>query len=306
MRILASDGMEKNAVAALQAQGHEVVEQFYEPAELAEQVKNFDVLVVRSATKVREPIIDAALETGKLKLIIRGGVGIDNIDHKYAEEKGIAVRNTPRASSDAVAELALAHMLSCARFVSHAGHSMREGKWEKKAYAKGIEVGGKTLGVIGYGRIGQSLGRMAQALGMKVLAFDIYHVEGIENENMKYVEMDELFAKSDFISIHTPAIDGKPLINADTIAKMKDGVNIINTSRGANIDEAALLEALNSGKVRSAGLDVWAEEPSKNDALYNHPMVSCTPHIGASTVEAQKRIGAEIVDIIGKFFAYLI
>ncbi|MBQ4428395.1 MAG: D-2-hydroxyacid dehydrogenase [Clostridia bacterium] len=303
MRILASDGMEKNAVAALQAQGHEVVEQFYEPAELAEQVKNFDVLVVRSATKVREPIIDAALETGKLKLIIRGGVGIDNIDHKYAEEKGIAVRNTPRASSDAVAELALAHMLSCARFVSHAGHSMREGKWEKKAYAKGIEVGGKTLGVIGYGRIGQSLGRMAQALGMKVLAFDIYHVEGIENENMKYVEMDELFAKSDFISIHTPAIDGKPLINAETIAKMKDGVNIINTSRGANIDEAALLEALNSGKVRSAGLDVWAEEPSKNDALYNHPMVSCTPHIGASTVEAQKRIGAEIVDIIGKFFA---
>lgn len=303
MRILASDGMEKNAVSALQAQGHEVVEQFYEPAELAEQVKNFDVLVVRSATKVREPIIDAALETGKLKLIIRGGVGIDNIDHKYAEEKGIAVRNTPRASSDAVAELALAHMLSCARFVSHAGHSMREGKWEKKAYAKGIEVGGKTLGVIGYGRIGQSLGRMAQALGMKVLAFDIYHVEGIENENMKYVEMDELFAKSDFISIHTPAIDGKPLINAETIAKMKDGVNIINTSRGANIDEAALLEALNSGKVRSAGLDVWAEEPSKNDALYNHPMVSCTPHIGASTVEAQKRIGAEIVDIIGKFFA---
>ena len=303
MRILASDGMEKNAVAALQAQGHEVVEQFYEPAELAEQVKNFDVLVVRSATKVREPIIDAALETGKLRLIIRGGVGIDNIDHKCAEEKGIAVRNTPRASSDAVAELALAHMLSCARFVSHAGHSMREGKWEKKAYAKGIEVGGKTLGVIGYGRIGQSLGRMAQALGMKVLAFDIYHVEGIENENMKYVEMDELFAKSDFISIHTPAIDGKPLINAETIAKMKDGVNIINTSRGANIDEAALLEALNSGKVRSAGLDVWAEEPSKNDALYNHPMVSCTPHIGASTVEAQKRIGAEIVDIIGKFFA---
>jgi len=303
MRILASDGMEKNAVAALQAQGHEVVEQFYEPAELAEQVKNYDVLVVRSATKVREPIIDAALETGKLKLIIRGGVGIDNIDHKYAEEKGIAVRNTPRASSDAVAELALAHMLSCARFVSHAGHSMREGKWEKKAYAKGIEVGGKTLGVIGYGRIGQSLGRMAQALGMKVLAFDIYHVDGLENENMKYVEMDELFAKSDFISIHTPAIDGKPLINAETIAKMKDGVNLINTSRGANIDEAALLEALNSGKVRSAGLDVWAEEPSKNDALYNHPMVSCTPHIGASTVEAQKRIGAEIVDIIGKFFA---
>ena len=262
MRILASDGMEKNAVAALRAQGHEVVEQFYEPAELAEQVKNFDVLVVRSATKVRVPIIDAACETGKLKLIIRGGVGIDNIDHKYAEEKGIKVMNTPRASSDAVAELAMAHMLSCARFVSIAGHTMREGKWEKKIY-NGIE----------------------------------------EQTGINYVEMDELLAKSDFISVHAPAVDGGAIINAANIAKMKDGVVIINTSRGTNVDEAALLDALNSGKVYAAGLDVWAEEPSKNEALYSHPHVSCTPHIGASTTEAQKRIGAEIVDIIGKFFA---
>ncbi len=305
MRILASDGMEKSAIAKLREQGNEVVvpETTPTPDELCQLVKEFDVLVVRSATKVRVPAIDSAAEAGRLKLIIRGGVGIDNIDHEYAKTKGIEVRNTPRASSDAVAELALAHMLSCARFVSAAGHSMRENKWEKKAYAKGIELGGKTLGVIGYGRIGQSLGRMARALGMKVLAYDIFHVEGIENENMKYVEMDELLANSDFISLHTPSLDGKPLINADTIAKMKDGVNIINTSRGANIDENALLDALNSGKVRSAGLDVWAEEPSKNEALYSHPMVSCTPHIGASTVEAQKRIGAEIVDIIGKFFA---
>ncbi|MCH5278753.1 MAG: D-2-hydroxyacid dehydrogenase [Christensenellaceae bacterium] len=302
MRILASDGMEKNAVAALKAQGHEVVEQFYEPAELAEQVKDFDVLVVRSATKVRTPIIDAALETGKLKLIIRGGVGIDNIDHKYAEEKGIKVMNTPRASSDAVAELAMAHMLSCARFVSVAGHTMREGKWEKKAY-KGIEIGGKTLGIVGYGRIGQSLGRMAMAMGMKVVAYDVFKVPELENENMRYVELDELFAVSDFISLHVPSLEGKPMVNAETIAKMKDGVVIINTSRGTNIDEAALLEALDSGKVRAAGLDVWAEEPSKNEALLNHPHVSCTPHIGASTTEAQKRIGAEIVDIIGKFFA---
>lgn len=302
MRILASDGMEKNAVAALKAQGHEVVEQFYEPADLAEQVKDFDVLVVRSATKVRTPIIDAALETGKLKLIIRGGVGIDNIDHKYAEEKGIKVMNTPRASSDAVAELAMAHMLSCARFVSVAGHTMREGKWEKKAY-KGIEIGGKTLGIVGYGRIGQSLGRMAMAMGMKVVAYDVFKVPELENENMRYVELDELFAVSDFISLHVPSLEGKPMVNAETIAKMKDGVVIINTSRGTNIDEAALLEALDSGKVRAAGLDVWAEEPSKNEALLNHPHVSCTPHIGASTTEAQKRIGAEIVDIIGKFFA---
>ena len=179
MRILASDGMEKNAVATLRAQGHEVVEQFYEPAELAEQVKNFDVLVVRSATKVRVPIIDAACETGRLKLIIRGGVGIDNIDHEYAESKGIKVMNTPRASSQSVAELALGHMLSCARFISIAGHTMREDKWEKKAYGKGIELGGRTLGIVGYGRIGQALGKLAKAIGMNVIAFDIYHVPGI-------------------------------------------------------------------------------------------------------------------------------
>ena len=304
MRILASDGMEKNAVATLRAQGHEVVEQFYEPAELAEQVKNFDVLVVRSATKVRVPIIDAACETGRLKLIIRGGVGIDNIDHEYAESKGIKVMNTPRASSQSVAELALGHMLSCARFISIAGHTMREDKWEKKAYGKGIELGGRTLGIVGYGRIGQALGKMAKAIGMNVIAFDIYHVPGIEEQlGIPYVEMDELLAKSDFISVHAPAVDGGKLINAENIAKMKDGVIIINTSRGSNVDEDALLEALNSGKVRSAGLDVFAEEPATNHALYSHPMVSCTPHIGAATKEAQTRIGAEIVDIIGKFFA---
>ena len=302
MRILASDGIEKNAAATLATQGHEVVQQFYEPEELAEQVKNFDVLVVRSATKVRKPIIDAAAEAGRLKLIIRGGVGIDNIDHVYAEEKGIKVMNTPKASSDSVAELALAHMFSVARFISIAGHTMREGKWEKKAY-KGIELSGKTLGIIGYGRIGQALGLRAQALGMKVVAYDIYKIPALENANMRYVEMDELFAVSDFISLHTPAIDGKPLINAETIAKMKDGVVFINTSRGNNVDENALLDALNSGKIYGAGLDVYAEEPAKNVALYSHPRVSCTPHIGASTSEAQKRIGAEIVDIIGKFFA---
>ena len=304
MRILVLVGMEKNAVATLRAQGHEVVEQFYEPAELAEQVKNFDVLVVRSATKVRVPIIDAACETGRLKLIIRGGVGIDNIDHEYAESKGIKVMNTPRASSQSVAELALGHMLSCARFISIAGHTMREDKWEKKAYGKGIELGGRTLGIVGYGRIGQALGKMAKAIGMNVIAFDIYHVPGIEEQlGIPYVEMDELLAKSDFISVHAPAVDGGKLINAENIAKMKDGVIIINTSRGSNVDEDALLEALNSGKVRSAGLDVFAEEPATNHALYSHPMVSCTPHIGAATKEAQTRIGAEIVDIIGKFFA---
>jgi len=157
------------------------------------------------------------------------------------------------------------------------------------------------LGVIGYGRIGQSLGRMAQALGMSVVAFDIFHAEGLECSTMKYVTLEELLAKSDYISLHTPAIDGKPLISAENIAKMKDGVVFINTSRGNNVDESALLDALNSGKIRGAGLDVYAEEPATNKDLYSHPAVSCTPHIGAATKEAQQRIGVEIVDIIEKF-----
>ncbi len=297
MRILASDGLDKSAVAALKEKGHEVVEQFYQPEELAQQVKEFDVLVVRSATKVRKPIIDAAKEAGKLKLIIRGGVGVDNIDVEYAEANGIKVKNTPRASSNTVAELALAHMFSVARFISVAGHSMREDKWDKNEY-KGIELAGRTLGIIGCGRIGQMLAAKAQALGMKVIANDIYECEGLACETFRYDCLDELFKNSDFISLHTPSLDGKPLINAETIAKMKDGAIIINTSRGNNIDEQALLDALNSGKLRGAGLDVFAEEPAKNHALYCHPHVSCTPHIGAQTAEAQKRVGGEIVDII--------
>lgn len=297
MRILASDGLDKSAVTALTAKGHEVVEQFYEPAELANKVKEFDVLIVRSATKVRKPIIDAAKETGRLKMVIRGGVGVDNIDVEYAEANGIQVKNTPRASSNTVAELALAHMLGVARFISVAGHSMREDRWDKNEY-KGIELAGRTLGIIGCGRIGQMLAEKAQALGMKVIANDIYHCPGLECDTFRYGELDELLANSDFISLHTPCLDGKPLINEETIAKMKDGAVIINTSRGNNVDEDALLAALNSGKLRGAGLDVFAEEPSKNHALYSHPHVSCTPHIGAQTSEAQKRVGGEIVDII--------
>ena len=301
MRILVTDGMDKTAMEQLRADGHEVVEQFYAPEELGAALREFDAVVVRSKTKVRANHIDEA-KGGRLKLIIRGGVGVDNIDVKYAEENGITVKNTPRASSQSVAELAMAHMFSCARYISVAGHTMREDKWEKKAYGKGIELCGKTLGIVGYGRIGQALGKMAKAIGMDVIAFDIFHIPGIEEQlGIPYVEMDELLAKSDFISVHAPAVDGGALINADNIAKMKDGVVIINTSRGSNVDEDALLAALESGKVRAAGLDVFAEEPAKNRALYSHPMVSCTPHIGAATVEAQKRIGAEIVSIIENF-----
>ena len=300
MRILVTDGMDKKAMAQLRDMGHEVVEQFYEPDQLGAALKDFDAVVVRSKTKVRANHIDEAAQ-GKLKLIIRGGVGVDNIDVKYAEEKGMTVKNTPRASSRSVAELALAHMLSCARFVSHAGFTMRNGAWEKKTYGKGMEIGGKTLGIIGYGRIGGCLGEMCKALDMTVIAYGAHHEPGTTTrDGVPYVTLDELLERSDFISVHAPAAEG-PIINAETIAKMKDGVVIINTSRGANLDEAALLEALDSGKVRAAGLDVWAAEPSPNAALYGHPHVSCTPHIGAQTAEAQARIGQEIVEIIKDF-----
>ncbi len=300
MKILVTDGMDKTALQQLRDMGHEVTEQFYAPEELGAALKDFDAVVVRSKTKVRQAHIDEALK-GNLKLIIRGGVGVDNIDVAYAREHGIEVRNTPAASSRSVAELALGHMLSCARFLSVAGSTMRNGLWEKKAYGKGIELGGKTLGIIGYGRIGQCLGQMASAIGMTVLAYGAHHEPGTAaKDGTPYVSMEELLQSADFISVHAPAADG-PIINAETIARMKDGVVIINTSRGANLDEAALLEALNSGKVRAAGLDVFAAEPTANTELLNHPHVSCTPHIGAATGEAQARIGQEIVSIIAGF-----
>ena len=301
MRILVTDGMDKTAMAQLREMGHEVVEQFYEPDQLGKALRDFDVVVVRSKTKVRANHIDEA-KGSQLKLIIRGGVGVDNIDVKYAEANGIAVKNTPRASSQSVAELAMGHMFACARYISDAGYTMRNGEWKKKEYGKGIELQGKTLGIVGFGRIGQHLGVMAKAIGMNVVAYSTTRRPEVEAKfGIPYVTLEELLAQSDFISLHAPAAPGAPLINADTIAKMKDGVVIINTSRGANVDEDALLAALESGKVRAAGLDVYADEPTANAALYSHPMVSCTPHIGAATVEAQKRIGTEIVDIIRSF-----
>lgn len=300
-RILVTDGMDAGALAVLREKGFEVTERFYEPQELGGALQAFDAVVIRSATKIRAAQIDEAAG-GALKLIIRGGVGVDNIDVAYAEQNGVCVKNTPAASSRSVAELALAHMFACARHISAAGHTMREGRWEKKAYGNGFELGGKTLGIIGYGRIGRSLAAMARGLGMNVLAFD--RNSSCSSDDMAdYVSLDALLAASDFVSLHIPSAGEKPLICADTIAKMKDGAVLINTSRGSNVDEAALLAALESGKLRAAGLDVYAEEPAKNAALLAHPAVSCTPHIGAATAEAQQRIGSEIVEILEKFFA---
>jgi D-3-phosphoglycerate dehydrogenase / 2-oxoglutarate reductase len=297
VRILASDGIDKSAAAKLRELGFELIEQFYEPDQLGEELKYFDALVVRSATKVRKPIIDAAAG-GRLKLIIRAGVGVDNIDVAYATENGMKVTNTPNSSSASVAELAIGHMFALARFIAAANVTMRDGKWEKKKY-KGIELAGKTLGLVGYGRISREVAKKAEALGMKVLYTDI--IGEVPNCTYEYCQFADVLKRSDFVSLHVPFF-GNPLIGADEIAMMKDGAYLINCSRGGVVSEKALLDALNSGKLSGAGIDVFEEEPSKNMELITHPNVSVTPHIGASTVEAQKRIGEETVGIISEFF----
>lgn len=300
IRILASDGIEKAAADKLIALGFEVVEQFYEVEELKEQVKNFDVLVVRSATKVRKPVIDSAVEGGRLKLVIRGGVGVDNIDVQYATEKGIKVTNTPNASSISVAELAIAHMFAVSRFVHISNVAMRQGKWDKKHY-EGVEIFGKTLGLVGFGRISKEVAVRAKALGMNVIYTDVLGED--VNSVYKFGTLDEVLAESDYVSLHIPYNkETGAVIDKAAIAKMKDGAFLINCARGGVVDEAALIEALDNGKLAGAGVDVFEEEPTKNEALVNHAKVSATPHIGASTVEAQVRIGEEIVTIIDKFF----
>ena len=300
-RILVTDGMEKSAVEKLKNSGYEVVEQFYEPEQLKEQIKNFDAVVVRSATKVRQPIIDAALETGRLKLIIRGGVGVDNIDVDYAKLNGIAVANTPNASSASVAELAIGHMFCLARHIYIANHTMRQGKWNKKQY-EGTELSGKTLGLVGFGRIAREVAKRAFALGMKVVYTNTSGAKEGFND-YKYMKLDELLAVSDFISIHIPCSqDQQPVIGEAQFAKMKDGVYLVNTARGGVVSEEALLKALDSGKVVAAALDVFEEEPTKNERIYTHERISLKPHIGASTNEAQERIGGEIIQIIQNFF----
>lgn len=295
-RILVTDGMEKSGVEELKRCGYEVVEQFYEPDALGDALKEFDCVVVRSATKVKAPIIDKAAEGGRLKLVIRGGVGVDNIDVKYAEEKGIMVRNTPNASSASVAELTIAHMFSVARFVGISNATMRDNKWNKKKY-EGVELNGKTLGLIGFGRIAKEVAKRAKALGMDVIYNDLF-ITG-DHEYGRCASFEEVLKNADFLSLHIPLDKSKgAVIGEKEIAMMKDGVFIMNLARGGVVSEKALLAGLNSGKVAGAGIDVYEEEPTKNVELINHERVSVTPHIGAATVEAQTRIGEEIVSII--------
>ena len=311
MKVLANDGISKSGIAALEKGGFEVI-----TTKVAqEQVANFvnsnsiSVVLVRSATKVRQDIIDAC---PGLKIIGRGGVGMDNIDVDYARSKGVHVINTPASSSESVAELVFAHLFSGVRFLHDANRNMPlEGDTNfeglKKAYANGIELRGKTLGIIGFGRIGHAVAKMALALGMKVIAadkfvdksevrVDFYNGQFI-NVEIETEPMNDLLKHSDFITLHVPAQNGY-VIGTKELAQMKDNVGIVNCSRGGIIDEVALIAALDSGKVLFAGLDVFDNEPTPSVQILMNPKVSLTPHIGAATLEAQDRIGTELAEQI--------
>lgn len=294
MKILITDGLAKDAIAALQ-EFADVDEHFYEPDALGEALKGYDAVIIRSATQIRQAQIDIA-KTGQLKLIVRAGVGIDNIDHAYAKDQGIHVRNTPSANANAMAELTLAQLFAVSRFIAAANVTMRKGEWNKKNY-RGVELAGKTLGLIGFGHTARLLADKCAALGMDILYYDIVGAD--DQVPYTYADMADLIQKADFITLHTPASkDGKPLLDAAAIASMKDGVRLVNCARGGLIDEAALLEALTTGKVAAAGLDVFVGEPDVNLDLVNHPNVSVTPHLGAQTYEAQARVGKEVVDVV--------
>lgn len=299
IRVLICDGLDKTAISNLVSLGIDVVNEHYDVQELENNIKLFDVAIVRSATRINKNIIDEALKFNKLKLIIRGGVGLDNIDVKYATANGIEVQNTPNASSESVAELALAHMFSLARCLNKSNVTIRQGKWNKKQYV-GIELKGKTIGIIGMGRVGTALAYKCSALEMNVIYYDeLGRLPNLDKYDFK--EFEDLLRISDFISINVSG--SKLIIGKDELSKMKKDSFLINCSRGKVIDEDALVNALDNGVIAGAGLDVYYEEPSHNLRLLNNDKVSVTPHIGASTKEAQEKVGEEVVSIIKNFFS---
>lgn len=308
IKILVNDGMHPDGQAKLEAAGFQVDTNKIAQDDLMAKLPEYDAIVVRSATKVREALIDAC---PNLKAIARGGVGLDNIDVDYAKGKGIQVLNTPAASSTSVAELVFAHFFTLSRFLHDANRNMpskgnTEFKGLKKNYSKGMELRGRTLGIIGFGNIGQQTAKIALGMGMNVLpvdpysdgatvTVDLYGDKGSLPVDVKTVPMDEMLANADFISLHIPFL-GKPVLSTAEFDKMKDGVIVVNCARGGTIDEDALLAALESGKVAAAGLDVFENEPTPRTDLLEHPRISLTPHIGGSTGEAQRNIGMEVAD----------
>ena len=311
MKVLANDGISQSGVETLKNAGFEVIIKKVAQEQLKDYLNEnaISVLLVRSATKVRKDIIDNCIH---LKVIGRGGVGMDNIDVEYARNKGIAVINTPAASSSSVAELVFAHLFGGVRKLHDANRNMPlEGdskfKELKKSYAGGVELRGKTLGIVGFGRIGREVAKIALGIGMRVIASDqnvgeaeitlnFYNDQSIKIP-IKTEPVDMLIKDADFITLHVPAQD-KPVIGKEEIQKMKDGVGIINAARGGVLDEEALLEALESGKVSFAALDTFENEPSPAIKLLMNERVSLSPHIGAATNEAQERIGVELAEQI--------
>lgn len=315
IRILANDGIDDAGKSLFEQAGFSVSTDNISQENLINEIKNFDVLLVRSATKVTKEIIDA----GDLKVIGRAGVGMDNIDLVYAKEKGIAVYNTPSASSTSVAELVFAHLLGLCRNLPVSNRIMpTQGdvkfKELKKEASNGSELLGKTIGIIGFGRIGQEAARIAIGCGMCVVAHDPFVSEAtvkvgfhasMSNQtidvSIKTVALDVLLAQADFITLHMPGL-GKPLLSTPEFELMKTGVGIVNCARGGVVDEKALLAALNSGKVKFAGVDVFEKEPPVFMDLLAHPHVSLSPHIGASTGEAQERVGIELATSVINHF----
>ena len=311
MKVLANDGISKSGIEALEKGGFEVITTKVSQEQVANFINenNVSVILVRSATKVRQDIID---NCPGLKIIGRGGVGMDNIDVDYARSKGLHVINTPASSSESVAELVFAHLFTGVRFLQDANRNMPlEGDTNfeglKKAYANGVELRGKTLGIIGFGRIGQAVAKMALGLGMKVIAadkfvhkaevrVDFYNGQFI-NVEFETEPLEDLFRHSDFITLHVPAQDGY-VIGEDQLKLMRDGVGIVDCARGGVIDEVALIKALDDNKVLFAGLDVFENEPTPEIQILMHPKISLTPHIGAATLEAQDRIGTELAEQI--------
>ncbi|WP_396148989.1 D-2-hydroxyacid dehydrogenase [Flavobacterium sp.] len=311
MKVLANDGISKSGITTLENAGFEVITTKVAQEQVANYINTNDVqvILVRSATKVKQDIIDAC---PGLKIIGRGGVGMDNIDVEYARSKGIHVINTPASSSESVAELVFAHLFSGVRFLHDANRNMPlEGDTNfnglKKAYADGLELRGKTIGIIGFGRIGQAVAKLALGIGMKVIAADKYINEAVirvDFYNGQFINVDiitepleDVLKHSDFITLHVPAQDGYVLDKAE-FEMMKNEVGIVNCARGGVINEVALIEAIDNGKVLFAGLDVFENEPTPEIQILMQPKISLTPHIGAATLEAQDRIGTELAEQI--------
>ena len=316
MKVLANDGISRSGVDQLENNGFEVITQKVNQEDLANYINenSIEVILVRSATQIRKDIIDSC---PSIKIIGRGGVGMDNIDVEYARGKGLLVINTPAASSQSVAELVMAHLFNISRFVFDSNRNMpksgaSEFKSLKKKYAKGIELRGRTLGIIGFGRIGQFTAKYALGAGMDILAYDPF-IEStsidvkISNQVIEVpistCSLDELLKKSDFISLHVPMPkDGNAILGNNEFTKMKNGVRIVNAARGGVIDEIALVEAIKNEKVSFAALDVFVGEPHPNKILLKNEKISLTPHIGAATSEAQDRIGTELANKIINFY----